>query len=67
MTEEELSNIVHHINREEGDEMKSIGLRNIHQRLKIRYGDQFGISLKSFENEGTIVTLTIPVQGIHHV
>ncbi|MED4203611.1 sensor histidine kinase [Neobacillus mesonae] len=67
MTEEELSNITHHINREEGDEMKSIGLRNIHQRLKIKYGNQFGISLKSITNQGTIVTLTIPVQGINHV
>ncbi|MEH7501225.1 sensor histidine kinase [Neobacillus drentensis] len=67
MTEEELSNIVHHINREEGDEMKSIGLRNIHQRLKIKYGDQFGISLKSLKNQGTIVTLSIPVQRINHV
>ena len=64
MTEEELSNIVHHINREEGDEMKSIGLRNIHQRLKIKYGDQFGISLKSLKNQGTIVTLSIPVRGL---
>ncbi|MBO0958761.1 sensor histidine kinase [Neobacillus sp. MM2021_6] len=67
MTEEELSTIVHHINREEGDEMNSIGLRNIHQRLKIRYGDQFGIILKSFQDQGTIVTLTIPVQGNNHV
>ncbi len=67
MSEEELANIVEHINREEGDEMKSIGLRNIHQRLKLRYGNQFGISIKSSKNKGTMVTLSIPVQGIHHV
>ncbi|MFF2449864.1 sensor histidine kinase [Neobacillus sp. NPDC058068] len=67
MTEEELSNIVQHINCEEGDEMKSIGLRNIHQRLKLKYGDQFGISLKSIKNQGTIVTLSIPARGINHV
>jgi two-component system, sensor histidine kinase YesM len=67
MSEEELANIGQHINREEGDEMKSIGLRNIHQRLKLRYGNQFGISIKSSKDKGTVVTLSIPVQGIHHV
>jgi two-component system, sensor histidine kinase YesM len=67
MTEEEHSRIVHHINSEEGDEMKSIGLRNIHQRLKLKYGNQFGISLNSIQNKGTIVTLAIPVRGTSHV
>jgi two-component system, sensor histidine kinase YesM len=67
MTEEEHSRIVHHINSEEGDEMKSIGLRNIHQRIKLKYGNQFGISLNSIQNKGTIVTLSIPVRGTSDV
>ncbi|MFK9091846.1 sensor histidine kinase [Bacillus salipaludis] len=67
MTEEELTNIVHHINREDGEEMKSIGLRNIHQRLKLKYGNQFGISLQSVHDQGMIVTLTIPVRRAKHV
>ncbi|MDR4949849.1 sensor histidine kinase [Neobacillus cucumis] len=67
MSEDELTKIVQHINGEEGDEMKSIGLRNIHQRLKIRYGDQFGLTVKSSKDTGTRVTLSLPVQGIYHV
>ncbi|MFJ7934487.1 sensor histidine kinase [Sporosarcina sp. NPDC096371] len=67
MTEVELSTILRHINLDEGDEMKSIGLRNIHQRLKLKYGEQFGIALKSIKDQGTIVTLSIPVQGNYHV
>lgn len=67
MTEVELSTILRHINRDEGDEMKSIGLRNIHQRLKLKYGEQFGISIKSIKDQGTIVTLSFPVQGNCHV
>lgn len=67
MTEERLSAIVDHIHREEGEEMNSIGLRNIHQRLKLKYGNQFGISLQSIENEGMIVTLSIPARGASHV
>ncbi|GIN41858.1 MULTISPECIES: sensor histidine kinase [Heyndrickxia] len=67
MSEEKLTNIVHHINHEEGDEMKSIGLRNINQRLRLKYGDRFGIRIKSSENEGTTVIVSIPMQGINHV
>ncbi|TRZ39532.1 sensor histidine kinase [Niallia circulans] len=67
MSEEELANIVQHINCEEGDGMKSIGLRNIHQRLKLKYGEQYGLSVESNKITGTKVTLSIPVQGISHV
>lgn len=67
MSEDKLNNIIQHINHEEGDEMISIGLRNIHQRLKLAYGDQFGISLISIKDQGTTITLTIPVHGIQHV
>ncbi|MBT2658563.1 sensor histidine kinase [Bacillus sp. ISL-18] len=67
MSEDELAKVVQHINGEEGDEMKSIGLRNIHQRLKHKYGDQFGLSVKSSKDTGTRVTLSIPVQGLYHV
>lgn len=67
MSEDDLANLVQYINGEEGDEMKSIGLRNIHQRLKLRYGDQFGLSVKSSKNTGTRVTLSLPVDGIYHV
>ncbi|MGG1678155.1 sensor histidine kinase [Neobacillus sp. NRS-1170] len=67
ITEEDLAMIVQHLNCEEGDEMDSIGLRNIHQRLKLKYGDTFGISVKSIKDKGTIVTLSIPVRGNSHV
>ncbi|WP_139891904.1 sensor histidine kinase [Bacillus sp. D386] len=67
MSEDKLDIIVQHINHEEGDGVKSIGLRNIHQRLKLKYGDQFGISLTSIKDQGTTVKLSIPVQEIKHV
>ncbi|WP_223592478.1 sensor histidine kinase [Neobacillus bataviensis] len=67
ITEEDLAMIVQHLNCEEGDEMDSIGLRNIHQRLKLKYGDTFGISVKSIKDKGTIVILSIPVRGNSHV
>lgn len=67
ITEEDLAMIVQHLNCEDGDEMDSIGLRNIHQRLKLKFGNAFGISVKSIKDKGTIVTLSIPVRGTSDV
>lgn len=67
MSEDKLDIIVQHINHEEGDGVKSIGLRNIHQRLKLKYGDEFGISLTSIKDQGTTVKVSIPVSEDKHV
>lgn len=37
-----------------------IGLYNVNRRLKIMFGDQAGLSIKSEMNKGTIVTFRIP-------
>lgn len=37
-----------------------IGLRNVHRRLQLEYGSQFGIRIASAPGTGTQVTLTIP-------
>ena len=37
------------------------GLRNIDQRLKLLYGDKFGLSFKSVYGFGTTVTIKIPL------
>ena len=36
------------------------GLRNVNQRLKIRYGSEYGINIESTPDEGTTVTLKVP-------
>lgn len=38
----------------------SIGLTNIHHRIKLFYGDAYGIQIQSHRGEGTVVTLTLP-------
>ncbi len=42
--------------REEG-----VGLRNVHQRLKLYYGEEAGLRFSSIADEWTIVTLRIPL------
>jgi two-component system, sensor histidine kinase YesM len=42
-------------------EHKSIGLYNCDKRLKLKYGEQFGLSIKSTVGMGTNVTILFPV------
>lgn len=39
----------------------SVGIINIHNRLKLSYGDEFGISIDSQLGEGTSIYLQIPI------
>lgn len=39
---------------------KHIGLKNVNQRIKLVFGDQYGISVSSREGKGTTITLRIP-------
>lgn len=41
-------------------EENGVGLRNISQRLKLRYGPQYGLTIKSSPAEGTNVCIRIP-------
>ncbi|MFD0693663.1 sensor histidine kinase [Paenibacillus sp. GCM10027628] len=44
-----------------------IGLRNVHQRLILTYGEQSGLRIVSRENEGTEIRFMIPIGGDSHV
>lgn len=40
----------------------SIGIRNIDKRIKILYGNEYGVQIESVPNKGTKATITAPVQ-----
>lgn len=40
----------------------SIALYNIHQRIRLRYGEGYGVAVQSAPGEGTCVRLTIPAE-----
>ncbi|WP_165452366.1 sensor histidine kinase [Paenibacillus thalictri] len=44
-----------------GEENKGFGLRNVHQRLKILYGDNYGLFIDKEVNEGSSFMLKLPV------
>lgn len=39
-----------------------IGVRNVHERLQLNYGECYGLKIKSILGEGTVVTFVIPVE-----
>lgn len=41
-------------------EGRGIGLRNVHERLQLRYGRAYGLAVQSEEGLGTTVRITIP-------
>ncbi|NHN33714.1 cache domain-containing sensor histidine kinase [Paenibacillus agricola] len=53
---------IHDRFKQEGYEDKSIGLKNVHERILLNYGIQYGIRICSMEGEGTTVQLTLPLR-----
>ena len=43
---------------------EDFGLRTVHQRIQILFGKQYGLTVQSTPNVGTIITVTIPMQTI---
>lgn len=39
------------------------GLHNVQQRIKLYYGDKYGVNIDSIQNEGTKVSIRIPMTG----
>ena len=43
------------------DKLTGVGLYNIQDRIRLNYGDNYGVELESKPGEGTAVTVEIPV------
>ena len=37
-----------------------IGIKNVHERIQLTYGEQYGLKVESVEDEGTTVTIRLP-------
>ena len=61
--EETLQEITYYINSKDDDVKKSVGLKNVNKRIKLYFGDDYGISILSKVNEGTCMKIVIPIKG----
>ncbi len=59
MSEETLKNILTgHVKSEKGS---GVGLRNVHERIQLYFGSEYGVKVESELEEGTIVKIWIPL------
>jgi len=42
------------------EESESIGVRNVDRRIRLHYGDEFGLDIRGKWKKGTVITLCIP-------
>jgi two-component system sensor histidine kinase YesM len=56
MTEEQVAELF--VN--DGTDQHGIGVKNVNDRIKIYFGDKYGISVRSELDEGTCVTIRVP-------
>ena len=50
-------------NMPQGKYGDSIGLLNVHRRIQMAFGDQYGLRIESAQGEGTTVTIRMPREG----
>ncbi|MCR8844698.1 sensor histidine kinase [Paenibacillus sp. SC116] len=58
---ERLQQLQEELNSDDLQDHGSLGIKNVHNRLRILYGDRAGIELDSIYQEGTTVTIRIPI------
>ena len=63
MNEEELTRLRKLISGEITiDDKRGFGMANVEKRITMLYGEEYGISVDSEYEEGTTVTVRIPIQ-----
>jgi two-component system sensor histidine kinase YesM len=60
---EKLQQLMRSLNEPDDESNHHIGLRNVHQRLQLHYGSEFGLAIESEPREGTKVTIHFPDNG----
>ncbi len=59
ISSEELAHIFDRSRERENEKGSGVGVYNVHVRLKLYYGEQYGLSFESKEGEGTKVTMRL--------
>lgn len=62
MEPEELAKLREEITRPCQETEKGFGLANVNERIRMNFGMQYGMQIESVKNEGTCVSITIPME-----
>lgn len=61
MDGEKLEEVRRSLNDFDNLDRTHIGICNVHQRIKMRYGENYGVTINSEINRGTTVTIKLPI------
>lgn len=61
MTPDRIEQVMMGINQKDRSHFTNLGIKNVNERIKMKYGDSYGVSISSKEGEGTTVKLTLPI------
>lgn len=61
MSSDQLAEMTRYINDFDNLDRTHIGVCNVNQRIKLRFGNSFGVDFDSVENVGTNVNITLPL------
>ncbi len=62
MSEEKLKEIRSLLSEKHIDSEKYVGILNTNARIKLQYGEEYGINIDSNESDGTVVQLHLPLE-----
>lgn len=57
-----LKNLLANTEKVKGNSMSGIGLPNVDRRIKLNYGESYGLTIDSIEGEYTKITITMPLE-----
>lgn len=60
--EEKLNELIDYINSKESDTKKSVGIKNVNQRIRFYFGNDYGITISSQVSKGTRVKVVVPIK-----
>ncbi len=65
LTEKDMEKIVHLLGEKDMKEIRSasLGIRNVNKRLKLLYGDECGLTIKSDKNGHTVSTIIVKIDN----
>lgn len=62
MDAQKISQVIAGLEQEpESDDVYSIGLSNVHQRIRLLFGERYGLSIASQKASGTSISVTMPI------
>ena len=59
---EKMASILNHTEKVKGSSMSGIGLPNVDRRIKLNYGEEYGLTIESQEGEFTEITIKMPLE-----